>query len=138
MNEQRKSHERPWWVRPVTGDLAIELWPGDIPHVRLVATSYPIRVSLDDMRALVEVLMAAAGDLADAMADELVLDQIAEDDWRRFVGRVVRVPGGGRGTVITRAGDWSESGNRGWFTVAVLGKGWHCYYISDLELQDES
>lgn len=137
MSERRQDSEsRSGWVRPVTGDLAVELWPGDEPHMRLVATSYPIRVSLDDIRALIEVLTASAGDLANVVADGLVLEQIASDDWRRFIGQVVRVPGGRRGTVIARAGDW-ERGNQGWYTVAVPGKGWHCYHVSDLEVLGE-
>jgi hypothetical protein len=56
----------PWWVRQVTPDLAVELWPGDGACVRLVATSYPVKVALADLGALTEALQEAISTLAEA------------------------------------------------------------------------
>jgi len=53
----------------VTPDLAVELWPGESAHVRLVATSYPVKVGLGELGALVEA--DAMGELARAADGEL-------------------------------------------------------------------
>ncbi len=48
-NRQVAYGSSPWWMRQVTPDLAVELWPGQSAHVRLVATSYPVKVDLADL-----------------------------------------------------------------------------------------
>ena len=70
----------PWWVRQITDDLSIELWPGDSAHVRLVATSYPLKVALTDLEALAKALEEANSALAQATDQTLdhtgpVIDQ---------------------------------------------------------------
>lgn len=60
-----------WWVRQVTSDLAIELWPGDGAHVQLVATSYPVKVALGNLEALRGVLAGAIEALDQAAGQEL-------------------------------------------------------------------
>ena len=70
----------PWWVRQVSDDLAVELWPGDGAHIRLVASSYPVKVALLEMGPLMEALKGAIEALAEAADSEVdamgpVIDQ---------------------------------------------------------------
>lgn len=52
-----------WWAWQVTDRLAVELWLGDGPHIRLVAESYPIRVALADLGALARAIQDAVAAL---------------------------------------------------------------------------
>ncbi len=56
-------------MRQVTPDLALELWSGESAHVRLVATSYPVR-GLGDLATQVAALQDAMGKLARAADGE--------------------------------------------------------------------
>lgn len=60
MSEQRATGSgKAWWARQVTGDLAVELWPGDSDHVQLVSGSSSVRVALADLETLRHALQAA-------------------------------------------------------------------------------
>jgi hypothetical protein len=50
----------------VTDSLAVELRPGDGGHIRLVATSCPVKVALVDLGALTEALKGAVEAMAEA------------------------------------------------------------------------
>ena len=61
-----------WWVRRVTNSLAVELWRGDGPHIRLVSTSYPIKLALGDQGELSDAIqdgIEALSRVADAKSD---------------------------------------------------------------------
>jgi hypothetical protein len=45
--------------------LMVELWPGDGAHVRLVATSYPVKVALADLGALTDQTLDHTGPVID-------------------------------------------------------------------------
>lgn len=56
-------------------------------------------------------------------------------DWRLMIGQTVKIKSAGRhGTIVARAGNWDEPGNRDCFVVVVPGRGRRCYHIDDLEL----
>jgi hypothetical protein len=55
----------------VTPDLVVELWPGDGAHIRLMASSYPVKVALADLGALTDVLRGAIEAMAEAADLEL-------------------------------------------------------------------
>jgi hypothetical protein len=74
-----------WWVRQVTPDLAVELWPGDGALVRLLSSSHPVKVALGDLGALTEALqevVSALGEAADVELDAMgpVIEQ-ADGEW---------------------------------------------------------
>ena len=50
--QQARSGSSAWWVRRITDSLAVELWRGDGPHIRLVSTSYPVKLALADLGKL--------------------------------------------------------------------------------------
>ena len=60
-----------WWVRQVTDDVTVELWRGDGPHIRLVATSYPIRLALAELGALSGAIQDAIEAFDQAVDTEL-------------------------------------------------------------------
>ena len=55
-------------------------------------------------------------------------------EWQRLIGTGVKTPNGDWGNIVKRAGDWDTAERRGWFIVAVPGRGQQVFHICELQL----
>jgi hypothetical protein len=55
-------------------------------------------------------------------------------EWQRLIGQGVKTPDGDWGSIVKQAGEWDVPERRGWFVVAVPGRGQRVYHVCELEL----
>jgi hypothetical protein len=55
-------------------------------------------------------------------------------EWQSLIGQGVKTPDGDWGSIVKQAGDWDVPERRGWFVVAVPGRGQRVYHVCELEL----
>jgi hypothetical protein len=67
----------------MTPALAVVLCPAESAHVRLVATSYPVRVVVTDLEHFIDALVGALGELAKTAGVDLdVMGAVIEGERR--------------------------------------------------------
>lgn len=60
--------------------------------------------------------------------------ELQPGDWKRWIGRAVRIRSTGRrGTVVSAAGNWEDPDDRGWLIVRMADRREN-YHVDDLEM----
>ena len=57
----------------------------------------------------------------------------SDDEWQRQIGLKVKTPESFEGTIINQTGGWTRPEGRGWFVVAIPGRGKRVYHITELD-----